>query len=323
MSNQMSEKRKRDEENRLSAGHLGQTDARQDEDEDWDVAPATASTTSNIHHQEDEDEDLADEDLERELSEDDEDDLEEDDDDDDFEEENEVNTREAPVASAVEQKTVPALANVNTEEALKQIEALQGNLPAFEAALNNKLAEINVKRKQLDTEEAEVKSRMNLLRVLGGKPPLDDEEELPARPRRGRKPRSATDPTTPVTPVATTEGGEPVSRGRGGRGKRFQNEQTLKQAIVKSLMRMSHPTSGKPYTGFVNDITVKVIKEEGYKSTSSKPTNTVRIQLYRLEEEGKVIQNDDNSYTLRKNTVREMGGDPNKPNATPTPATNS
>lgn len=301
MSSQQKEKQKRDEETRLNASHLGQV---QTEDENWDDVPTKTSRKTSDEDLEEElsksedDEDLTDED-----DEDDEDLTEEGDmdDDEDFAEEKKV------VSQEIENRPVT---NVNTDEAIRQMEALQGNLPALEAALNQKLSEISGKRKQLDNEESDLKSRINFLRVLGGKPPLESVEEV-TRPRRGRKPRALTADAVPTTPELN-EDGEPLPRGKGGRGKRFRNEQTLKQAIVKVLMRMSHPTTGKPYTGFVNDISNKVVQEENYKTTSSKRTNTVRIQLYRLEEEGKVIHNDDKSYTLRKQVVREMGGDPDK-----------
>jgi hypothetical protein len=342
------QQRRRDEESRLNVSHLAQTSAavkdKDDEDEDWGDVPAPrAGVTKPVSPpvqtapvatkppvdleqalEEDEDEDLAEDDLERELA-------GSADEDEDEEEDEEVNeTREAPVARVEERQEAPAqpvqqmTQSFDSEGAMRQIEQLQSNLPALTAALEGKLKEIGSKRKALDAEERNIKSRINFLRVLSGQPPLsdDDEEDEDEAPRRrgGRRKAEGTAPaTTPAatTAPATAEGEEEERpRGRGGRGKRHHNDQTLKQAICKVLTRMVHPTSGKPFTGFVNDITQKVIKEEGYKSTSAKPTNTVRIQMYRLEDEGKVRQNDDNSYTLRKSVVRELGVDPDQPVAT-------
>lgn len=291
----MSEKQNRDNTSRLSAGHLGQI-----EEENWDDTP-TVKTAKN--------EDLKDSDLEQELFKknlDEEDEYEEEeyeeeeDEDDDLEEGINMNTQEVSSPSNVQ-------LNINTEEVLQQITSLQNNLPALEAALNAEIIKVQAKRREIDIEEAKLKSQMNMLRALSGKPPL--EEEMHLRPRRGRKPRSATDPTL----SSTDESGEAVTRGRGGRGKRFKNEQTLKQAIAKSMMRMQHPTNGKKYTGFVKEIAQKVISEEGYKTTSpnsSTVTNTVRAQLYRLTKDNVVIQNEDGSYSLSENAVNEMNSQP-------------
>lgn len=342
------QQKRREEESRLNVSHLAQTSTSvqdEDEDEDWgDVSPkaqqpaktaqATAPVTQPVAapkasdldralDEEDEDEDLAEDDLERELA----------DSEDDEEEDEEMNeTRETPVASVEERHEAPAQAQVqpNLDEAtvIQQIDQMQSNLPALEQVLHSKLNRLQQEREQQnhkwDEEERNIKNRINFLRVLSGKPPLavDEEEEEEAPRRRGGRRKATTESAAPAAaPAATTseEEGEERPRGRGGRGKRHHNDQTLKQAICKVLMRMTHPTSGKPFTGFVNDITQKVIKEEGYKSTSAKPTNTVRIQMYRLEDEGKVRQNEDNSYTLRKSVVRELGGNPDQVPA-PTPA---
>ena len=331
--NPKEQQKRRDEESRLDASHLAQTSTTvrdEDEDEDWgDVPPPKQTTTSapvdvsppsdldRALDEDEEDEDLAkNDDLERELA--------GDADEEDEEDEEEVNaTREAPAVRDEERHEAPAQVQTqkfDSDSAMRQIEQLQSNLPALTAALEGKLNEIDRQRKTLDEQERNIKSRINFLRVLSGQQPLSDEdeeeEEVAPRRRGGRRAAASAETATPAAstpPAATTAEGEQRPRGRGGRGKRHHNDQTLKEAICKVMCRMTHPTSNKPFTGFVNDITQKVIKEEGYKSTSAKPTNTVRIQMYRLEDEGKVRQNEDNSYTLRKSVVRELGFNPDEP----------
>jgi hypothetical protein len=325
------DQRRRDEESRVSASHLAQNPTSvEDDDEDWgDVAPKAATprvaptapqpqqqqVKTDLDRELDEDEDEDEDDLERELT---------GKEDEDEEEREEVEVSETKEAPAAQQNQGPQL---DTDFALKQLQQLESNIPALTSALETKLKGINEERQKLDKEEKNIKSRINFLRVLSGQTPLEDDEEerTPIVRRRGRRRASTTassEGTASTTPQSSEEedeeeGNEPQvgerPRGRGGRGKRFRNNQTLKQAIVKALMRMVHPESGKPFTGFVSDITQVVIKEEGYKSTSAKPTNTVRIQMYRLQEDQKVIPNEDGSYTLKKKVVREMGGDPDNP----------
>jgi len=339
------QQRRRDEESRLDASHLAQTatSTRDDDDEDWgDVSPAKASAPKtapvtptaaspapaqpvksdlDAALDEDEDGDLADEDLENELDEDS----------DDEEEDEEVSeTRETPVA-VEERHDAPAqpVPGLDGATVIQQIDQMRSNLPALEQVLHSELVNFKKNReeqnkkweeqnKKWNEEERNYMQRINFLRALSGKTPLaveedDDEDTTPAAPRRrgGRRKAAAVagDGAAAAPPPVGAEGSAP-RRGRGGRGPRHQNDQTLKQAICKVMVRMTHPQSGKPFTGFVGDITQKVMTEEGYKSTSAKPTNTVRIQMYRLEDEGKVRQNEDNSYTLRKSVVKELGGNP-------------
>jgi hypothetical protein len=84
---------------------------------------------------------------------------------------------------------------------------------------------------------------------------------------------------------------------------------TFPEAILKAMFVMEH--NGKPYTGSVNNITQKTVlpKEQGgigYNTTSNKQNNTVRIQLYRLEDKKKVVQNEDKTFSLRPETVEEL-----------------
>jgi hypothetical protein len=303
MSNPKDQSRRRDDDDRISASHLTSTTMpsvkKKEEDEDWGEMPNKTAKAK-------------DEDLERELEE--EEDLAAHDDDEDEEEEDEddedlltAKKEEQPVQTTV----VAPQVDLTTE--LQNIERLQNNLPALVKALETKISSINDKRRTLDEEEKQVKSRINFLRALNGEAPLsvakedDDDDDKPAAPRRrgGRRrkitPDSDDEATTPADNKEVTGGG------RGGRGKRHSNNQTLKEAIMRSLYSMKHPTSTDPEmtekTGFVNDITRKVTKEQGYKTTSEKPTNTVRIQMYRLEEDKMVKQNEDGSYTLRKKGI--------------------
>ncbi len=352
--NQPNDQRRRDEETRLSMRHLaGSASAatapkdEDDDDEDWgDVSPkktttATAAPSTPVKKDEDEDldrEELDDEDLERELA----------GDQDDEEEDEDVPVSKTPITTEVKNQPVftdmnqpvfthlpvdPETPNVDDDAMMRQIDQLQTNLPAMERVLNSKLEQINSQRKKLDEEEKGIRSRINFLRVLSGKQPLDQEEdddENPAAgaPRRRRRRNSTTATPEGATPAAAAqssdedEDGVPATGGRGGRGKkRFHNDKSWKDVICEALLTMKHEACSdpklneKPFTGFVNDITNKVIAPVekgglGYKTTSGKPTNTVRIQIYRLQNEGKLISNGDGSYTLKKATIREMGHDP-------------
>lgn len=221
-----------------------------------------------------------------------------DDDDDDYEDEEVVNEEK-------NEETFSSAESLNEDEVFAQIQQMQNNLPSMIAVLQKKLGTIGEQRKKLDEEEKSVKSRINFVLVLNGQSPLndDDEDEEKSVPRRQRKKKASS---------TTTE--EMDTEDRPGK-KRFKNAMTIKEAICKALLTMTHPSKNdKPYTGFVKDIATKITLPVekgglGYKSVSDPFTNTVRIQLYRLVEDDKVIVNDDGSYSLRKRVVRELQGE--------------
>lgn len=274
MSEKTQEKR-RDTVTAIDASHLNENFS--EKEENWtDVTPTSPIT---------EEEDL--------LSEDDE---FEDDEFEDDELEQELSSKE-PVTPATpsEKEVVTAV----PQELLGQLEQFQSNMPSLITALDTRLKEIAEQRKALDEEQQSVAKRLNFLRRLNGDKPVDD---APRR-KRGRRPNSeklaeaAANGTVLPTPTET--------RPR----KRPYNEMTFQEAILRALLVMTH--NGKPYTAAVNDITVKVTlpKEEGgmgYNTQSSKANNTVRIQLYRLEDKQKVIQNNDKTFSLKQETIEEL-----------------
>lgn len=90
-------------------------------------------------------------------------------------------------------------------------------------------------------------------------------------------------PGRPRNPVATNSSSEPAVRRQ-----RQKNEKTLKEAIVEVL------TAGK---ADLQTIANKII-EGGYKSNSTKFANTVRVQLYRLEDDKEIVKFEDNTFEL-------------------------
>lgn len=212
----------------------------------------------------------------------------------DHDEEEEVET----TTTVAVQEMAKDLGSLDPSVVIAQIEQLRTNLPAAIQALTTELEAVSAERTRLDEKENDIKNRINLIRALGGQGAVStvtSSTEAPKKRGPGRPKKNPGDATT----------GEKTKTKP---GKRLQNEQTLKEVILKVLFRMVHPTSGKLYTGFVTEIKDKALAEEGYKSNSGKPENIVRVHLYRLEEDGKVIKNEDNSWSLRKTTIKEMGG---------------
>lgn len=259
--------KRREDETRLSASHLTKTS-----DEDWgDVpAPPNPSKPSTVLSKKD----LTDDEVEQELE-------------------------NNPVTVATEPVTTPPVTDDATQSALRQLESLQKNLPDLTQALETSLKLIANKRAALDNEEAEIKKRINLVRVLNGQKPLaeeEEEDEAPRNPRRGgRRKKGLGGLANTSTAPAATEGATESAH----TGKRPHNDFTLKQAICKALYTMPN------YTGDVKSIAAKVLAD-GYQSTSKMPTNTVRIQIYRLHAEKDVRKNDDGTYTLTKAALDTM-----------------
>jgi hypothetical protein len=282
MSKQEQVTRRRDEETRLNAEHLA-TQSR-DEDEDWgDVPPRTSSKAR-----------AGDADLDAELE------------------------REETASSGAEevespQTTAPVsqrqeVGSVDVTTTLQQLEQLQSNIPAVVAALESKIEEIEDQKERLEEQKKGIQNRISFLKRMMGMEVSEEQEEeeetpQPRRGRRGRRGRRAASTTTAAASTSASEEEPTSGKGRGGKGgKRHQNDQTLKEAICKAMVTMPN------FTGHVNEITKKVLNEQGYKTTSTKPTNTVRIQMYRLEDESKVRQNDDGSYTLRRKVAEGIQG---------------
>lgn len=92
-------------------------------------------------------------------------------------------------------------------------------------------------------------------------------------------------PGRPTKTSTTTSTGEPVVR-----RPRQKNDKTLKEAIVEVL------SAGKAN---LQTIAEKIIAN-GYKSNSVKFANTVRVQLYRLEDDNEIVKYEDNTFELKK-----------------------
>lgn len=300
----MSNEHTRDTVTSISASHLGGT-VKDDENEGWGELPAPKAKTpvqvtppmpasTQIKR-------LDDDDLENELA---------------------GNVANPAKNETLEEIVAPKAPEVSSQETdvLQQIDQIQTNLPSVIATLEKKIESIEEQRKALIEEEKSIKSRINFLRVMNGQPPLEGAEETKPRRRGGRRPAplDAASLTATIQPRTDAEEEIPVAegedrpKGRGGRGKRYKNPLTLKQAICKALFNMSHPTTHQKYTGTVNDVTIKVMTkvEEGgygYRSTAgSKQTNTVRIQMHRLHDAKLLVQNEDGSYTLCEDLVKKL-----------------
>lgn len=303
---------RRDDEARVNAGHLTQgRAATEDREEDWGTMPAPAGKGGTATKPAATSTRVKDEDLERELENERDTGEERDELDEELDDEEEAppQTARAQPQNTSRSEQPQAAPPVDANAVLQQLSQLQTNLPALIEALKQQKSEIGKRRdelnRKLDEEEAQVRKQLNLLLTLSGQKPLEDnEEEEPATPRRGRRGgRRRAASTGASAPAASSTNdnsqGEGVRR-RGGTGKRFRNEMTLKEAIVEQMFKMPN------YTGSVNEVTHKVITDGGYKTTSAKPTNTVRIQMYRLEEEQMVKSNPDGTYRLTKAAVNEI-----------------
>jgi hypothetical protein len=262
----MSETVSKKNDARVNAGHLTNSGT----DEDWGSMPQPKTKPR-----------VADDDLERELAQTD--GTQKNDDEEDEVEETAAST---PVPT------------IDTASALQQLTQLQGNMPTIIAALQTNLEEINQRRAEqtrlFDTEEAGVRKQLNFALVLTGQPPIPEPGAAPVPKKRGRKPGSTNSPPATASGETPAASGEEAPKRRGGTGKRFQNDLTLKDVIVVQMLKMPN------YTGGINDIAAKAMNEGGYRTTSTKPTNTVRIQVYRLVEEGKVYKVEGGDYNLTK-----------------------
>jgi hypothetical protein len=85
-------------------------------------------------------------------------------------------------------------------------------------------------------------------------------------------------------------GGNPVGNVKLGRRTRPKNDKTLKEAIVEVLTKRGR-------------IDLKTISNEilanGFKTNSKKFANTVRVQLYRLDDDKEITIYDDGTFALR------------------------
>jgi hypothetical protein len=145
--------------------------------------------------------------------------------------------------------------------------ALDNGKTAFLADYDQKSQEINEKLQRLGVQ-------VNT--------PVEDEPAV--KTRRGRRRRV---PAEGATAPAAATSGEATS----GRRTRPKNDMTLKEAIVEVLTKKGRAD-------------LKTIAQEivasGFKTNSKKFGNTVRVQLYRLDDDQQVVQYDDNTFGLKK-----------------------
>lgn len=166
-------------------------------------------------------------------------------------------------------------------EAFKQnaINDLQGNLKSLDEAKAAWLADYDQKRQAINEKLAKLGVNVQTT--------VSDENEPQPKQRGGRRRRR----------VSSTEGGNPApaaaatTTGTSGRRTRPKNEKTLKEAIVEVLTKRGR----SDLKTIASDIAAS-----GFKSNSKKFGNTVRVQLYRLDDDGEVVQYDDNTFGLVK-----------------------
>lgn len=180
---------------------------------------------------------------------------------------------------------------------MEQVSAQKDSaLAAFDAGISAKDDAIKVMQEE---REALVAQRDRFAIMVGApalsKPAASSEPApAPVKRRGGRRTRRGVpaDGSAPAAAPAATATAEPgVSTKRTGKGSRPRNDKTLKEAIKEVL--------GKKDRMKLNDISAEILKG-GFKTSAEKFPNTVRVQLYRLDDDGEVTMYDDGTFSLKK-----------------------
>ena len=195
--------------------------------------------------------------------------------------------------TATEAEPTTNTTNTATESGMNADDyfAMLERLEQFKA---NAIGSVKEQQKKLDEEKAaflatyDQKTAENneKLKKLGVTVEDENEDEEPAVKKRGRRRRVSSEDGDSTPAAAKSSGNSEV-----GRRTRPKNDMTLKEAIVEVLTKKGRAT-------------LKTIAEEiinsGFKTNSKKFGNTVRVQLYRLDDDGEVAQYDDNTFGLKK-----------------------
>jgi hypothetical protein len=210
-------------------------------------------------------------------------------------EEVEPQTRSEPVSATAEvEAPTNSGVGMNADDYFAMLERL-------EAFKQNAIQSEQEKLKQLDQEKTDFLTRYEQQRTqindrLGKlgvqvQGQQQDEEEPAVRQRGGRRRRrvSANGETGggSIAPAPTNTGGERTS----GRRTRPKNAMTLKEAIIEVLSKKGRTD--------LKTIAAEIMNS-GFQTNSKKFGNTVRVQLYRLDDDGEVVQYDDNTFGLKK-----------------------
>lgn len=150
----------------------------------------------------------------------------------------------------------------NTEDYFAMMEKL-------ETLKQNAINEVQAKLASLEQERAECLAKLEKLGIVT------------TQPKKKYALRSA----------SAENNGDSTSSSIVGRKTRPKNEKTLKEAIVDVLHKKNRVN--------LKDL-ADLVLENGFKTNSQKFSNTVRVQLYRLEEDRQIVQYDDKTFGLVK-----------------------
>lgn len=152
----------------------------------------------------------------------------------------------------------------------------EGAINGLKADRAAKVTEKDEVAKRYDAEIAEVDAQLAKL----GATVAPAVAEV-TKKRRGRRKKVTAEGTaaTVAAPKATV-----------GRRTRHKNDKTLKEAVVEVLSKTGRSS--------LKDIAESIVNS-GFKTTSKKFSNTVRVQLYRLDDDGVIEQFTDNTFGLK------------------------
>lgn len=209
---------------------------------------------------------------------------------------NQPQTRSKTVTEAPEAPV--ANTNMSADDYFQMLERLE----SFKAnAITSLQEELTLEQQTLDeataafnAKKTEIEGKLRKLGVEVGAVAVENDEAPGVKQRGGRRRRrvSSDDDGTP-TPAAKTNPSTPTAPGEptGSPRRRQKNDKTLKEAIVEVLTNRGRAD----LKTIANDIVTG-----GFKTNSKKFGNTVRVQLYRLDDDGEVVQYEDNTFGMKK-----------------------
>lgn len=192
-------------------------------------------------------------------------------------------------AEAPAENTTTAASSMGADDYFAMVERLEQFKTNAISDLQNRQKLLNdEKTKFLADFDQQMQGITDKLKKLGVDVGGEEESEVPVKTRRGGRRRR----------VSTGEEGGSIAPARNegttatvGRRTRPKNDKTLKEAIVEVLSKKGR-------------VDLKTIAQEiitsGFKTNSKKFGNTVRVQLYRLDDDGEVVQYEDGTFGLKK-----------------------
>jgi hypothetical protein len=158
-------------------------------------------------------------------------------------------------------------------------------LAALASEINGYDAKVEEFRKKVEVEKVELINKYNQMANAVGEANFAVVTPNAEPKRRGRRKRGVSDGTTPDATTTTPE----VSTST-GRRTRPKNDKTLKEAIVEVLTKRGRVD--------LNTISNEILNS-GFKTNSKKFANTVRVQLYRLDDDKEITIYDDGTFEMR------------------------